>query len=708
MATRIPTNHYEAVIESTDDAILTKDRDARITSWNPAAERLYGHRTAEALGQSVSILIPSERRNEERDILDRVLAGDRVDHYETERVTKDGHRVYVSLTVSPIVDDDGDIIGASVIARDITEDRRAAERAERLQEVTIRLAREMRPDRAVRVLLDNVLPALGAAAGAVALRDGATGELELVGSAGYTEEGVGRFARMPVDSDLPITDVFRTGDPLWLVDSDELWVRYPDLPGDRSDFSSLAIVPLGVGGEPFGAVSLSFAEPHVFGLAERAFMVAMSAQAAHALERGRLFEAERRRLQQLAFIAEASELLVESLDVDPTLRRLASLAVPRLGDWCSIELRRDDGGLRNVAVAHSDPNQVALAEELQKRYPPDDDAATGAPNVVRTGKSELYPEIPDELLAEAIVDDEHLRMIRELGMVSAMIVPLTARGRTLGAMTLVTAESGQRYTENDLAVAEELARHAALAVDNAMLYRREHDAAITLQRALLPQRIPAPKTAEIAVRYQPAGGHVEVGGDWYDVVETDSGHVGVVIGDVAGRGLKAASIMGNIRTALRAYILDGHEPAAAVEALNALMEEFEEPAMATLVFVAIDPVARRVEYVRAGHPPPLLRDPRGEVHDLDDQGCPPVGVAARSGFFSRSLDLEPGSVLLLYTDGLVERRGEGIGVGLDRLRRMFAAAPEGVEECADAILDGIGDARLADDAALLALRFIGG
>jgi serine phosphatase RsbU (regulator of sigma subunit) len=241
-----------------------------------------------------------------------------------------------------------------------------------------------------------------------------------------------------------------------------------------------------------------------------------------------------------------------------------------------------------------------------------------------------------------------------------------------------------------------------------MLYRREHDAAITLQRALLPQRIPAPKTAEIAVRYQPAGGHVEVGGDWYDVVETDSGHVGVVIGDVAGRGLKAASIMGNIRTALRAYILDGHEPAAAVEALNALMEEFEEPAMATLVFVAIDPVARRVEYVRAGHPPPLLRDPRGEVHDLDDQGCPPVGVAARSGFFSRSLDLEPGSVLLLYTDGLVERRGEGIGVGLDRLRRMFAAAPEGVEECADAILDGIGDARLADDAALLALRFIGG
>src|SRR5207247_908945 len=154
-----------------------------------------------------------------------------------------------------------------------------------------------------------------------------------------------------------------------------------------------------------------------------------------------------------------------------------------------------------------------------------------------------------------------------------------------------------------------------------------------LQRALLPQRIPAPKTAEVAVRYQPAAAGLEVGGDWYDLVESKSGELAIVVGDVAGRGLEAAAVMGKLRTALRAYILDGHSPVAAVERLDALMFDLEEPSMATLVYLTLDPVTRKVEYVRAGHPPPLLRDPRGQVRDLNDEGSPPVGVAAKARFF---------------------------------------------------------------------------
>ncbi len=451
MATTIPASHYEAIVESSDDAILTKDRNATITSWNPAAERLYGHRSADAVGQPISILVPDERRGEEIEILERILAGNKVDHYETERVTKDGHRVFVSLTISPLRAESDEIVGASVIARDITARKRAEERASRLQDVTTKLAREIQPERTVSVLLENALPALGAAAGAVAVLDRDTQELEIIGSAGYRQEGVDHFARMHVDADLPMTEVVRTGEALWLVDSDEIFSRYPTLPGERSDFASLAIVPFAIGEEePFGAVSLSFSEPHVFLQDERAFMVTITTQAAYALERGRLFEAERMRLQQLAFIAEASELLVESLDVEPTLRRLASLAVPRIGDWCSIELLDEDRRLRNVAVAHIDPERVVLAEELQRRYPPNPDAGTGAPHVVRTGESELYPTLPDELIAEGAVDEEHLRMIRELGMVSAIVVPLRARDRNLGALTLVAAESGRHYTEQDL------------------------------------------------------------------------------------------------------------------------------------------------------------------------------------------------------------------------------------------------------------------
>src|SRR5262245_36701008 len=301
--------HFEAIVVSSDDAIFSKDRNTYITSWNPAAEELYGYTADEAVGRSVSILVPPERVGEEQTILDRILTGQRVDHYESERLTKDGRTVYVSLTISPIRDDDGNIVGAAVIARDVSARRRALERAGRLRDVTEQLSREIRPERAIQVLLDNAVPALGAEAGAVGLLDKEGTHLELAGSSGYSESAISRFSRMPLEADLPMTEVARTGEALWLTDSDELWERYPHLPGTGSDFSSLAIVPLVVGEKIRGAGSVSFNEAHEFAAEERAFMAATAAQAAHALERGRLFDAERRRLQQLAFIAEASQLL---------------------------------------------------------------------------------------------------------------------------------------------------------------------------------------------------------------------------------------------------------------------------------------------------------------------------------------------------------------------------------------------------------------
>jgi PAS domain S-box-containing protein len=696
--------HFEAIVGSSSDAILSKDRDAVITYWNPAAEHLYGYSAAEAVGRPISILIPPDRAGEEREILERALRGERMASYETERVRKDGGRIPVSLTISPIREPTGEISGASVIARDLSERQRALERAERLQDVTFRLAREIRPGETIDVLLEHALPALGADAGAVALVDRRANELRLAGTRGYSAKGVERFQQMRLEADLPITEVVRTGDPLWLADSDELFQRFPALGGTRSDFTSMAIVPLTVGARPFGAVSLSFREPHRFEADERAFTVAVAAQAASALERNRLFDNERRRREQLDFLVEASEALVSTLDVDTTLERLASLAVPRVADWCSIDLV-DDDGLRNVAVAHADPARLALARELRRRYPPDPDAATGAPNVVRTGLPELYPSLPEELLTAAAVDEEHLRLIRDLGMVSAIIVPLTARGRTLGTMTLISAESGQRYSEEDLAFAEELARHAALAVDNATLYGREHDAALALQRALLPAQVSAPPGVQVAVRYLPAGPGLEVGGDWYDVVEGEEGSVAVVVGDVAGRGIQAAAVMGRLRTALRAYIRDGHGPPAAVERLDALMGDLEEPSMATLVHLSLDTTTGRTEFVVAGHPPPLLRGAGGEVRELNGQIAPPIGAGSGRPLEASDTTLRPGSTLLLYTDGLIERRAAGIGPGLALLQETFATAPDEVEACADAILRGLAPEELDDDAAVLVLRF---
>jgi PAS domain S-box-containing protein len=702
----IASSHYEAIVQSSEDAILSKDRHAIITSWNPAAERLYGYTADEAVGSPVSMLIPPDLSGEEQRILQAVLRGEKVDHSETERVTKDGRIVTVSLTASPVRGEDGEIAGASVIARDVSDRRRAEERGERLQRITFELARELHPERTLEVLLKNALPALGADAGAVGLVDADGTHVEIAGSAGYTEERIGVWRRLPVDAALPLPDVVRTAEPLWIADGDELIRRYPALAEVRTQFESLAVVPLLVSDRAFGGVVLSFREHHEFPPEERAFVLAAAQQAAHALDRSRLFESEQRRRHQLAFVAQASEILAESLDVDATLQRLAAVAVPAIGDWCSIDLVGEDGEIRNVAVAHVDPERLALADEFRRRYPPSADDETGSANVIRTGEPELYSEIPDELLENAAVDEEHLRMIRDLGMVSAMIVPLAARGQNLGAMTLVSAESGDHYSEDDLQMAQELARHAALAVDNATLYRREHEAAVTLQRALLPRRIPTPRGAQVAARYLPAGAGLEVGGDWFDLVESEDGQLDLVVGDVAGRGIQAAAVMGRLRTALRAYILDGHGPAAAVGRLDRLMGDFDELTMATLVHVKLDLATGHLEYLRAGHPPPLVRSPDGGVIELEG-GSPPLGLKRGIAFEAHSVDLEPGSVLLLYTDGLIERRSEGIGPGLAQLREALASAPTDAETCATTVLDHLGGHELDDDVALVAVRFSG-
>ncbi|HEY7293980.1 MAG TPA: PAS domain S-box protein [Dehalococcoidia bacterium] len=193
-------------------------------------------------------------------------------------------------------------------------------------------------------------------------------------------------------------------------------------------------------------------------------------------------DAQKRGEQGLTFLAEASAVLFSSLDFEVTLQRVAQLAVPRLADWCSIHVLAEDGSIRNVAVAHADPSKVELARELQQRYPPNPAAQAGVPHVLRTGGAELVPDFPDELLIAAAPDDAALAILRELGLKSAMTLPLIAHGKTLGALTLIWAESGHHYSETDRAFAEELANRAALAIDNARLFR-ETETALQAQAA---------------------------------------------------------------------------------------------------------------------------------------------------------------------------------------------------------------------------------
>jgi serine phosphatase RsbU (regulator of sigma subunit)/integral membrane sensor domain MASE1 len=442
--------------------------------------------------------------------------------------------------------------------------------------------------------------------------------------------------------------------------------------------------------------------------------VTMLLLAAQAFERGRLFEAEREARAQteaarerLAFLAGASQLLSRSLNVDQILERLARLTVPQLADWCSVDLV-DDGDFRNVAVTHVDPDKVNLARELQRRYPVDPESRTGAPNAVRTGRPELYEEITDELLRQNARDDEHLRILRKLGLFSAMVVPLSARGRTLGAVTFASAESKRRFGSEDLQLAEDFASRAALATDNALLYQHEREAAASLQSSLLPQEFPAIPGIKLAARYLPATQGLKVGGDWYDVIALPSGEVALVIGDVAGHGLDAATVMGQLRTTMRVYAFAGYSPEETVERLNTTMAEaFDRSDMATLVYLVLDPAASTVRYVNAGHVPPLVLGPDNKVSQLDGPHALPIGVHPSGRYEAAEGRLAPGATLVLYTDGLIERRTEPIQVGIKRLRTALEQASGGFDELPDALLEQVAPAeKREDDIALLALRTV--
>jgi signal transduction histidine kinase/ActR/RegA family two-component response regulator len=254
---------------------------------------------------------------------------------------------------------------------------------------------------------------------------------------------------------------------------------------------SLLIVPLRIHGLSSGTLTFYYRSPHQFSETEVKVATALANLSGSAISSTESYEQQSRMRAEAEdaerrahYLGEASRALASTLDYQKTLAQIAQLSVPDLADWCAIDMVGEGGAaLVRLAVAHTDPAKVEWANELQKRYPVDMDAPHGVPNVLRTGASELYTDIPEEMLVAAARDEEHLRIMREIGFTSAMVVPLAVQGRTLGAITFVSAESGRRYGQTDLAFAEDLARRAATAIENARLYREAQDARRSAEEA---------------------------------------------------------------------------------------------------------------------------------------------------------------------------------------------------------------------------------
>jgi serine phosphatase RsbU (regulator of sigma subunit)/PAS domain-containing protein len=364
---------------------------------------------------------------------------------------------------------------------------------------------------------------------------------------------------------------------------------------------------------------------------------------------------ERERNQRL--LARAGELLATSLSHERTLDRVAEMCVSEFADLVAFDLV-EGRQIKRVAVAAHNSDEAREVFEMRRRYPLDPDARTGVPAVIRTGAAELYPDLEPGVFALEAASPNHADLVERLGLRSAIFVPLTARGRTFGAMSICAGPSGRVFDEDDLYLAEELAARCAIAVDNARLFRERTRIARTLQESLLPPVLPELAGVDVGARFHAAGEGYEVGGDFYDLFEIGGGAFGVMIGDVCGKGADAAAVTALARYTLRATAMHQASPAEVLRTLNdAMMRQQGDRRFCTVLYVRFDPTASgmRATIAAGGHPLPLALRAGREPTEAGVPGTL-LGVVSDPDIRDVEVELASGDVLVLYTDGVTEAR----------------------------------------------------
>jgi PAS domain S-box-containing protein len=417
--------------------------------------------------------------------------------------------------------------------------------------------------------------------------------------------------------------------------------------------------------------------------------------------------ATKRSALRIEFLAQAAQVLASSLDYQQTLRNVASLVVPQIADWCAVDLFSEDGAREPVAVAHVDPKKLETAERLRAFEPEELDPNQGIGLVRRTGKSSLYTDIPDELLVQAAVDAEHLSLLREVGMRAVLIVPMKTRTRTIGTLTMVSAESGRSFDQVDLEFAEQIAERAALAVDNARLYSERSEVARTLQDSLLPEALPDIPGWEIATLYRPAGHGSEVGGDFYDIWEANDEWL-VMIGDVTGKGVGAAALTSLVRHTARAASDFDTRPARILARVDAALRR--RPALSVCTSLCLNISLERGTVAAGGHPLPFHLSETG-VSELGSPGTL-LGAFPDAERPERSFAMQPGEALVAITDGVTDTVGaDSERFGVERLRSVLSEArqcsPAVVCERVASALEAFQVGPQADDTAMVVMRFVG-
>ena len=622
-----------------------------------------------------------------RDLARRAIAtGQSFVDVELRGPAPDGEELVLLVGAYPVLGADGELIGAGLVARDVRaalalEDERAAllERVSRLQRVTASLAACRSTSDVAETVTGEIRALVGARSAAMTVVDG--NDLVMVDTSGYAPEVAERWSRFPVDIDTPFAEAFRKGRLVVASSAEEMARRWSAVDPASIRHEAVAALPLLIDGEPVGAVGLSSTEQRNFDDGDLAFLGAVASQSAQALHRARLLEGERAAREdteaaarRLSFLAEASALLGSSLDWEETLRQVVDQAVPVIADLCAVIVVDDRGDTVTLAQRSiGESSQPALEAQLR--------------DVVQHGEPMFMPDISRNGVSG-----------------SAVAVPMRSQGRLVGAIALAVARP-RSFSEDDLALAMEWASRSAQAIVNARLFSEREHVARTLQASVLPPATPSVPGLDVATRFFALGAGMDVGGDFYDVVQLGR-HVAplqrwaVVIGDVRGKGAEAAAITGAARHSIRASALSLTSPAAMLDQLNELLLMLDpmadEPRFCTAVVVVVDPSdgEARMKLAVVGHPQPLVLRADGSVEPAGAPGSI-LGVMADPELVDQEIVLRPGDSLVLYTDGVTERHTgsrffdeEGLAAVLSRCVGFTASAlAERIETAARAFVE---------------------
>ena len=715
---RISRDQLEAVLGSVPEGITVQDAAGRLVYANEAAAQLSGFASPEEmLASSPSeILGRFELLDEsgaplgvERLPGRRVFGGEAAAEAVVRfRIRHSGMERWANVKASGIPDDSGKVRFAVNIFRDVTEERLAEQRERLVAQAGDLLAASLDVEEILQRLVSLAVPRLADCCFVHLVQDREIVPVTIAHSdpseVRWASELATRYAAPP-ESESRVRAVIRSGQADVISEvSDEMLSEIAENETQLrllrdAGLTSVMILPITVPGATIGAITLVSAEStRRFDAPQVELAGRLAERVGLAIENARIHEAERsarnlaesaaRRLAAL----ESISLVGLRLESDDVLPNLLTRARDALGaDRATLLLLDEESGELRIHSA------VGIAAEVaaEVRVP----VGKGAAGRIA---SQDAPLVIDDLSEFPVVS----RYLREHGG-SLAGVPLHVSGKVAGVLHLSSDRRG-RFSEEDTELLMALAERVSLVIERTALWEREHAMAETLQRILLPERFPAIEGVSFAAHYQPASRRLEIGGDWYDVLRCHDGSVAFAVGDVVGKGLHAAAAMGQIRNVLRAFAYEGHDPNVILARSNELVESLGDPAFTTVFIAKFDPTSRTLTYANAGHPAALLLEAGGNVSMLDDAQGLPLGVDSDLQVEQGVRVLRPHEFLLLFTDGLVERRDVPIGDGLERLRRCLQGGQASCETLLATVLDTLAENEPEDDVALLVVGIAGG